>query len=192
MKMKCNTFKWRELWFFGYNEENRHVFDKYSAQKGIRMKYTTRAHRLDQVQNGEYPFLWQQKPPNLTRYLQFPLFTSHFDEMLGSLLFFSVNHFLTFIFSLVAHTFPFQRKKKKFLFNIKESKCFLYHHFSFNLAIQYFKPTSHLVPISSHLFTSLFLVPRVVDIVLSLSSLFVGSVVVFPPAVPNPAPLRSR
>lgn len=165
--------------------------NNYSAQKGIRMKYTTRAHRLDQVQNGEYPFLWQQKPPNLTRYLQFPLFTSHFDEMLGSLLFFTVNHFLTFIFSLVAHTFPFQRKKKV-LFNIKESKCFLYHRFSFNLAIQYFTPTSHLVPISSHLFTSLFLVPRVVDIVLSLSSLFVGSVVVFPPAVPNPAPLRSR
>lgn len=46
--------------------------------------------------------------------------------------------------------------------------------------------------LQSYLFTSPFLLPRVLDIVVSLSCLFVGSVVLFPPAVPNPAPFRSR
>lgn len=98
--------------------------------------------------------------------------------------FFTVDNFLTLIFSSVAHTFSFQRTKIRFT-KKKVSKRFQYHCFSFNLAIQYFTTSSHLSPL-------LFLVPRVLDIVLSLSGLLVGSIVLSPPAVPNPAPLWSR
>lgn len=144
------------------------------------MKCTTRAHHLDQVQNREYPISMATNHLTLqgTSSFLFSLPIS-MKRLYHFYFFFTVDNFLTLIFSSVAHTFSFQRKKIGF--NKKKSVPLLLFQSCYSVFYNF---------LSS--FTSPFLVLRVLDIVLSLSGLLVGSVVLSPPAVPNPAPLWSR